>query len=402
MVRSRRPSSVELALTHNDHCKRLSDPIRPDTYHLEAFLPFSEAVKLDRGNANVRPPSKRKPAYKKMLETVETSPDTFHVKNRGITYFCERFEFDNAKKALKITLPTVDEEEDEPKYGIADGGHTFGVIQETVGRQDELQEKAGWAMPFVRIHFIAGTRNFGATDEEIVEALNTSAQVQQYTLEEYSGEFDELKDALEKAGFDTNLIAFRENEEKPWSVLEIIQRMACFLKDRWQLTQPASMYKSKSKALELYINKDSRGEFRRLYDVIKDVVTFPEYIQAMLSKGELVPLRSFGRLRAVSGLKKPYKRPGTTYETNHTMDMAAVLPMAAAFRELLALKGDRYFWRVDPHLAFQKCAVLLYQVLNSRSGKIRSTSQLGADMEYWSACVPIVMREKDRLLEAST
>src|SRR5262249_55195249 len=159
--------------------------------------------------------------------------DTFHVKNRGITYFCERFQYDNAKKLLTVTLPEVAVDDDEPKYGIADGGHTYAVIQETMNRLAELREKDGWSIPYVRIHFIAGTPHFATTDEEIVEALNTSSQVQQFTLDEYGGEFNELKDALSKAGFDIDLIAFRENEEKAWTVLEIIQRMACFLKERW-------------------------------------------------------------------------------------------------------------------------------------------------------------------------
>lgn len=46
----------------------------------------------------------------------------------------------------------------------------------------------------------------------------------------------------------------RENEDKEWDIREIIQRMACFLKDRWRSTQPASMYKSKGKALDLFTN----------------------------------------------------------------------------------------------------------------------------------------------------
>jgi hypothetical protein len=400
MARVRASKSVDISLLDDDHCKRLKDPSSPETFHLEAFVSFSEAVKLQAGNANVRPPSTRKPAFREMIETAAKNPKTFHLKNRGITYFCERFQYDNAKKLLRIALPEVVDDDDEPKYGIADGGHTFRVIQETVSKMDEMKAAdEEWVEPFVRIHLIAGARSTGASDEEIVEALNTSSQVQPFTLEEYAGQFDEVKEALAKTGFDVNLIAFRENEDKEWKVLEIIQRLACFLKERWQLTQPASMYRSKAKALELYINEESRTEFRRLYGVIYEVVTLPEYIQATFSKGEKVPLRSFSRLRAVTLLKKPWTRPGTPHESNHRMDAAALLPMAAAFRELLVNRGDRYTWRVDPKEVFDRCAEKLYNVLNSRSSKIRSTSQLGADMEYWGACVPIVMREKDRIVE---
>lgn len=398
-----RPStSIALTLGHEDHYKRLKDPTRQDVFHAEVYLPFTEAVRLPRGNANVRPPDRRKPAYQAMLETVDSEPETFHVKNRGITYFCDRFEYDNVRKQLSVTVPNVGDDEDAPKFGIADGGHTFGVIQETVKSLDEFNAKDGWVPPFVRVHLVSGTRNIGTPDEKIVEALNTSSQVQQFTLDEYADKFEELKEALRNGGFDVNLVAFRENEDREWTVLEIIQRMACFLKDRWQLTQPASMYRSKGKALDLYTADSSRPEFRRLYSVIVDVVTFPEFIQSQFSTGNLVQRRSFGRLRAVKPLKKLWVRPGTEFETSHRLDMAALLPMAAAFRELLVLRGDRYAWRLDPKDVFRRCADQLYTVLLSRIGKVRVTSQLGSDMEYWSACVPIVMRAKDAMTDTGS
>jgi len=396
--------AISLSLQDTEFCKRLKDPFGQNVYHLEALLRFDEAAKLEKGNANVRPPSRQKPAYRAMVETVEVAPRNFHVKNRGITYFCERFEFDNAKKVLMLSIPSPqpdDADDDTIKYGIADGGHTYDVIKDTLGRLDDLKTREDWTMPFVRVHFVSGLRSELADDEAIVEALNTSAQVQQYTLDEYGNKFDELKDALAKSGFDTSLIAFRENEEKEWHVVEIIQRLACFLRERWQLTQPSSMYRSKGKALELYTSEETRAEFRRLYGVIGDVVTFPEFIQSELSKGALVKRRSLAQLKAVKVLKKPETRAGTTYKTEHRLEMAALLPMAAAFRELLHLKGDRYQWRVDPREAFRLSADSLYHVLANRSRRIQQAGQLGMDPEYWSACVPIVMRTKDEMLEAS-
>src|SRR5262249_23601888 len=156
-----------------------------------------------------------------------------------------------------------------------------------------------------------------------------------------------LKKALEDQGFPPSVVAFRENEEKDWNVTEIVQRLACFLKERWKVTQPANMYKSKAQALALF--KGSPDEFGKLYDVVKDVVTFPEFIQSELSSGKVgVPVKSFGRLKSVRRLSKPETKPGTSYTTAYRVDMATLLPMAAAFRELLALKGDRYYWKVDP------------------------------------------------------
>lgn len=396
-----RTKSITLTLRHNDHCRRIPDPHNSNIYHLEAFVPFSEAVKLERGNANVRPPSEKKPPVIEMLKTLEDTPQSFHLKNRGITYFTDKFEFDNAKRAVTITIPDVELKGDDadfaPKFGIADGGHTHLVISKYVERL-KSGEFANEPEPFVRIHFVSGDRDKIAADVDIVDALNRSTQVRAYTLEEYQGEFDELKEALTAAGFDISLVAFRENEEgKAWSIEEILQRMACFMRDRWQVTQPVQVYKSKSKALEMY--SSDREEFRKLYNVIVDVITLPEFIESELSNNDAVKKQSLSQLRAAKTLKKPRTRPGTTYETQHVLDLAATLPIAAAFRELLALKGDRYFWRVDPKKAFPKCIDQLYQVLVTKSKQSRSVSSMGSDAEYWVQCVPIVMRLKDKLLE---
>ena len=397
--------TIELSPKDNDHCKRLKDPLENHLFHLEAFLPFSEAVKLDVGNANVRPFSERKKPFRDMIDTVEKNPGSFHLKNRGITYLCEKFEYDNAKHILRLTIPQIppgelqDTENEEPKFGIADGGHTFEVIRQTVARVNELMEQEGWKEPFVRVHFIAGDAAEIDVDQ-VVEALNTSSQVQQYTLDEYQNKFDELKDALQKNGFDGSLIAFRENEEKEWDIREIVQRMACFLKDRWKNIQPASMYRSKGKALDLYTNDSTRAEFEKLFDVVRDVITFPEFIQSEFSKGDSVKGKRFGGLRAVKTLKKPHARPGTDYPTYHEMDLAACLPLAAAFRELLELKGDRYHWRLPPKEVFKRCAEDLYKALASKSRSAKSVNSLGSDTEYWTQASNIVLRTKDEMLAA--
>jgi hypothetical protein len=396
---------LEVFPRDNDHCKRLKDPQKEGTlFHLEAWLPFSEAVKLDRGNANVRPPSETKKPFRDMMITVEKDPGSFHLKNRGIIYLCEKFEYDNGRKAIRLTIPDIkaeetdDMENDEPRFGITDGGHTYEVIRQTIGKANELAEQEGWTEPYVRVHFLAGTGIESGEIEQVVEALNTSSQVQQFSMDEYQNRFDELKKALRDTGFDISLIAFRENEEKEWEIREIIQRMACFLKDRWKTVQPTQMYRSKGKALDFFTNSESQEEFRRLYSVITDVITLPELIQSEFSRGEMIKGKRFGGLRAVKILKKPYTRPGTTYVTDHEMDTAASLPLAAAFRELLELKGDKYQWKLDPKAVLCRCAEELYKALVSRSRSARSINSLGADTEYWMHAVNIILRTKDEML----
>jgi hypothetical protein len=397
---------VELNPRDNEHIKRLNDPADAGLFHLETWLPFAEAAKLERGNANVRPASERKKPFRDMVNTVENSPSTFHRKNRGIIYLCDKFEVDNKNKMLRVTIPDIDPkdfedlENGEPKFGIADGGHTFEVIQQTIERANELSEREGWTEPFVRVHFLAGQAFESGELEQLVEALNTSSQVQQFTLDEYQNKFDELKDALQKGGFDPGVVAFRENEDKEWDVREIVQRLACFLKERWKTTQPASMYRSKGKALDLYTNEASHDEFRKLYDVAADVVTLPEFIQSEFSR-DTGKGRKFGKLRGVKTLKKPLTPAGTRYSTDHQMDLAESLPIAAAFRELLELKGDRYYWKVDYKEVFKFASEELYKTLLTKVRTTKQINALGADTEYWTQCANIVLRAKYEVMNRS-
>jgi AIPR protein len=304
--------SIELRVTE-DFGRRLKDPSNTSIFHFETYLPFSEAVKLDRGNANVRPPKDNHP-FKEMIKSVEDTPELFHLKNRGITYICEKFHCDNQSRKLTITVPKVPksrlDEESSPRFGIADGGHTFKVVEDVTADMETYRQDEEWIEPFVRVHFMASESDVLGIDD-VVEALNTSIQVKRFTLEEYRGKFDELKGALTSTNFDISHVAFRENEDKPWQVTEIIQRLACFLKDRWKIIPPSSMYRSKDKALQLFIN-DSEGEFKKLYPVIKDLVTFPEFVQSSLSKAASSAKSRVSRSRRSSiGANAPTISPTT-------------------------------------------------------------------------------------------
>ena len=64
------------------------------------------------------------------------------------------------------------------------------------------------------------------------------------------------------------------------------------------------------------------------------------------------------------------------------MDLAASLPIAAAFRDLLELKGDRYQWKADYRQVFKAASEELYKCLVMKSRTTRSVNALGADTEY--------------------
>jgi hypothetical protein len=352
-----------------------------------ALLSFSEVSKLERGNANVRPPAETR-ATLGMFDTVLHTPQTFLEKNRGIIYICD--EVKEKRGQLVVTAGGGG------MYGIADGGHTFEVVCQSVERAKENIEIAkGWVEPYVWVKFYPMP---GATREDIapiVEAVNTSIQVQASTMYDYQGKFEELKRALREGGFDPKHVAWRENVKNAWRQRDVIQRMACFLQ-RWNKRgagTPKSMYSSKNRAVEYYVDEETRGEFRELYDVIVDVVTLPERLQHKISS-EPKYAGKLKQLEIVRELKRQYFKPGAEkYPTKHKIDMAGLLPMASAFRVILKQgKDGRLAWSMKLDNVIENCIDDLFAVLFAFSKKAPYPSQIAFDDAYWEACENVLLK----------
>lgn len=393
-----------------DQCKRIKDPFDPNLHHLETLLPFSEVNKLVSGNANVRCPRESSKPYKQMIKTVENSPRAFHIKNRGITFICSGFEVASAggssPRHLIVHLEKDGEADfldvemsDARKVGIADGGHTFAVISDTMQRLEDLKTVADWTEPYVRVRFITSGAAY-VQAEEIVEALNTSTQVKEHTMDEYRNEFQPLKDIFTRAGFDIANISFRENDSGVWDVREIIQRLGCFLKDKPALGP--QLYRSQQKALKMYIDPKGRDEFLALENVMADVAFLPEFIECQFSSKEHMKTRNrFGGLRVVKALSEDFTYPSLNYKTRHRLHLAATLPLAGAFRQLLQTdpKTGKLFWIVDWKEAFIRTADDLYRALANNLGNTQEVASLGSDPAYWTTAANVILRVKSEMLQ---
>ena len=402
-------SPIALRVSDVDYCKRIKDPFDPNLHHLETLLPFSEVNKLVSGNANVRKPKESSKPYKAMIETVERNPRSFHVKNRGITFICSAFDISNnagGPRQLNVHLEKDSETDfvdaeisDARKVGIADGGHTFAVISETMQRLDKLKAMDSWTEPYVRVRFLTSKAAY-VMPEEMVEALNTSTQVKEHTMDEYRNEFQPLKDILSKSGFDISHISFRENDAGTWDIREILQRLGCFLKDKPALGP--QLYRSRQKALKMYIDAKTREDFLALENVMADVAFLPEYIESQFSSKENMKTRNrFGGLRVVDAPDNDYIYPSLGYKTRHRLDLAATLPLAGAFRELLQVnpKTGKQFWIVDWKEAFKRTADELYKALTSNLATVSAVASLGSDPAYWTTAANVILRVKSEMLQ---
>ncbi len=389
-----REVQLKLTLKGGGTCEVFQDQRLPGTTTLHAYLPFSEAAKLERGNANVRPPAEKHP-FKAMEETLQKHPEHFHILNRGIFYICNEAKYD----AKTGTITIWPKKKRGQRWGIGDGGHTFDVVHNEVKRAEELIKNKEWKEPYVHVEFMFwDDEKVDLDPATVVQARNTSLQVQGYSMIYYQGGFDPLIKALDAANFPPGLVAFRENEAKSWNVKEIIQRMCCVLLDVWENKVPTSMYTSQNRAVKMYLDPAYKKNFEELYPLIADIITLPERISSLISTGDLVNVRRIESLpKKESAIAKRYtkmvKRPGTDFEQRHRIDGAALLPAATAFRELLRRKkSGEVEWAVPLSKAVPACVPGIFEALCEQGKRAPVPSALGYDTAYWTSCQNVVIK----------
>ena len=183
-----------------------------------------------------------------------------------------------------------------------------------------------------------------------------------------------------------------------------MQRLGCFLKDKPNLGP--QLYKSKGKALKMYIDPKTQ-DILALGDVMVDVIFLPEFIESQFSSKENMKARNrFGGLGGeskpiVDQLKAEFVYPSLGYKTHHRLDLAASLPLAGAFRELLQAdpKTGKLVWIVDWKEAFKRTADDLYKALTSNLAVAKSVSTLGSDPNYWTTAANVILRVKAEMLQ---
>jgi hypothetical protein len=135
---------------------------------------------------------------------------------------------------------------------------------------------------------------------------------------------------------------------------------------------------------------------------MRDVAFLPEYIEAQFSSKENMKNRNrFGGLRVVKALREDHVYPGINLRTRHRLDLAATLPLAGAFRELLQTNPStgKQVWAVDWKEAFKRTADELYRALTNNLVSASPIASLGSDPAYWTTAANVILRVKSEMLQ---
>ncbi len=317
--------------------RKLQTPLETqgiNTYH--CIAPASAIPKdfLKWMDVNAREPSLIGRVPRAIRTTLTETPELFAAYNRGLAILAESVTYDNREQAIELAFG------DKSIHGVFDGGHTLSVILDA--RSNFAQNNGGTSMPeaFCKLEIITGIPSELITD--LVDARNTSKQVTSKSLLNLQGSFDPLKTALGPRI--TNLVSWRENEEAPIDVRDVIALLTAFDCNCYSdSNHPVITYSGKEACLKhFYSNPDCYSkilplarDILRLWEVIQDVV--PEQYNRDIGG-------KFGKLSGCQLMGKPRELPVTKSQTNYIFPNGYVYPIVAAFRAMIIENEGAYTW----------------------------------------------------------
>lgn len=334
---------LEKVILKSDYSRRFPDPLNSlqedDSYNIEHHILLCKAIDVPSGISKKPNPREQRidlGIYKEVQKSLENSGDsTFHLKNKGITMFARKVEYSNDKRVATVYLGGDD--------GIADGGHTYEIIIDSV-RKNTCPDNQ-----YVKFEIITSIPNDMMVD--ITGGLNTAVQVQEASLANLEGKFEWIKEVIKNMPY-ADKISFKQNEDKDFDIRELISFLTLFnvdhtgLKDR----HPKEAYTSKAKCLSFY--QSDQASFEMLKPILKNILYLHDYIH--IQSREIYNRDKGGRAGGMKGVYDQKKRGVFQFifmgeECEFKLYDGALYPIFGAMRYLVEKKpGDNYYsWKFD-------------------------------------------------------
>jgi len=351
--------------------RRTSDPTNPNRYSFIGLTPVAEALKFQPGNipwVNPRLPNPKSKMARVIKGSVFENRGKFHLLNRGVTVIAEDGKLE--QEVLHTEFGSA------KKRGLIDGGTTIAALADALA-EGFTQSPDKEDSQLFRVQVFCGRW----TDEEVVdlaEALNTSVQVDSFSIANLAGTFDWIKETLRKnrAPFK---VSYFTNDEGEVGIDDIVQWLGLFMMD-----EPHTAYTSKEKCLEHFEN--NADLYKKCESVLLDIIKLSEYVpfQAKLlynASGN----HKFGRLGIIADSTKgsTYKLPVLGETIDYAPHKAWVFPLMASLKPALDKALNPYKWRKDPFKIFDKLSSELVTKVNRSYGSLQTFNAVGKNPDLY-------------------
>lgn len=365
-------------------------------YLLVNMKDLPEAIPLD---VNPRVPKMSTNVAKRLAKAVAEPETDFYINNRGIVISAKSLTFNSGESEVTIDIGDQDDENDRFAYGILDGGHTYTAIMENRNKIPQDIEK------YVRVEVITNVINI----TRLSDARNTSVQVSDLALFNLEESFEDVKYAIKNEPYAQN-IAYKDNENKPINISELLRLMYAFDIAKYpdDVVAPIQSYSGKAQVFKRYKDAYDTVFYKeltkqlptlvKLYDVIEREIG-AKYCEYKKNSGVARP--QFGRVKGVEYLEKGTETEFLGEKTNYAVSSGYLYPIFGAFRALLKFDEEEgvVSWLFDPIEVWEKIGTSIAQNTFESSN---NPQLAGKDKQLWLSNYRIVETQSLRMLLSQT
>jgi hypothetical protein len=325
-----------------------------------------------------------------MKRTLLEEPEKFALMNQGMYILCETMAF--AKSGGGHGIATV-RLSDKEIHGLVNGGHTYQAIREAA---EERQDEQDWDA-YVRLHIMSGIDP--ADIMGLAEGLNRSMQVDDPSLENLKGTFDEIKEALDgKRGAER--IAYRQGDPGEVDVQQVLQIMSLFdlknFPDRKKY--PNKLFGHQKLVLQEFIADRKQGApvFKRILPRLHEILVLSDEVQKKLVAG-MPSVKISGAKTNNRVASEKYKKIPARFSTG---TIGGKVPLGWLYPALGALRANvskkewdrgRFVWLEDPKRLLEEVgpemAPVIKQEHQDNKGK---PGEVGRKEAAYRACYSVV------------
>lgn len=364
--------------------KKAGDKDAENIYYLLVDMrELPDGIPLD---VNPREPKMTTNVARRIANAVVEPETDFYINNRGIVIAAKKTVFDSAKSEVTIDLGDLDNENDKYSYGVLDGGHTYTAI---MNNRDKIPADL---TKYVRVEVITNVQNI----TRLSDARNTSAQVSDIALFNLDDNFEFIKDAIAGQSY-ADKIAYKDNENKPINVSELVRLMFAFDIDRYpdDNSAPIQSYSGKAQVFKRYKEAFDTPFYRSLTEQIPKLVDLYDIIERELPAKYSAYKKQLGtaipRFGSVTGVESDDSSKTFFLENSMTHKVSAgyIFPILGAFRSLIHYDEENksVYWDFDPIEIWSEVGASLAQNVFESS---KDPQRAGKDKQLWLSSYRIV------------